>query len=256
MQSILSAPKWSTGTTSTDEDEEDTRTSSDCGRSAEPARKLAKAGPKSSAAAAAHDQKPGDARKQQSKEKPGKADRAGEQHGRSKGGGTAKGPDVKMKSLASIASAQPRPKSAAPPGVAVGGKLGPEVGPGRSALARPDPSRGAGLQGTAATHKRSPLGPHLPTKTKASASAVWMGEPAAALSNKAGMGAKFTARQGLAPAAGTPSNAAAAHLAKKLPAKEHRHLGAGNGNSNSSSGADVNTAGGPLMLQPSDCFED
>ncbi len=246
MQSILSAPKWAFKAHESDEDDRDTRmspTSSDSGRSPQPARKLVKAGAKSSSAAT-RDQKPGDPRKQQAKERPLKAGRAGEQQGQSNAG---KGPDAKPKS----STAQAKPKHSAPQGAAAAGKPGLEGGQGRSAAARPDPARIAGTQGAAATHKRSPLGPQGPTK----AAAVWAGEPATSLSHKPGAGPKFAAKQGLGPAAGVPSTAAASNAAKKLPVKEHRHLGVGNGsNSNNSSGADANTAGGPLILQPSDIF--
>ncbi|BDA46751.1 hypothetical protein COCOBI_09-2040 [Coccomyxa sp. Obi] len=257
----LSAPKWSMGMSDSEEDEEDARslTSSDSGRSPEPARKkLVKASWKGSPAAAGGPE-PGKPKKRSlSKETPGAADRTAEQQGFRKASGTVKRADVHkpgMQKPAANSAAQPKPKVAAPHGAAAAGKHGVVAGPGRPAGLRPDQLRTSVPQGSAIPQKRSPLGQPAPRKA-----AVWQGDSAASgpvhrVAAAAATGPKPTAKQSGVTAAGKPSQPAATHVTKKLlPAsKDHRQFV---GNSSNSSGADANTAGGPLMLQPTDCFED
>lgn len=260
MQSKQSTPKWSMGISDSDKDEEDamSQTSSDSGRSPEPSRKLLKASWKGSAASAGA-LEPDKLRKHNlGKEKPGTSDRTAQQQGFRKASGTVKPADVRkpgMQKPAANSAAQPKPKVAAPHGAAAAGKHSVAAGPGRPAALRPDELRSAAPQGSAIPQKRSPLGQPAPRKA-----AVWQGDSAASgpahrVPATAASGPKSVAKQsGVAPA-GKPSHLAATQLTKKLlpGSKDHRHFV---GNSSNSSGAEANTAAGPLILQPTDCFED
>lgn len=237
---------------------DDNAASLDSGRLPELPLKHAKAAGTKGSAGAARDQKQKDARKQQTLKQKADKGRADEQARNEKSGA------VKHSAPHNVSSgrpdaAHPISKAFAPQTSALGGKLSSkeQAGQGKAGgSSKVDHSRAVGLKGTAATQKRSPLG-----LQQASKSAVWAGDPLAtakvhnALPSSNG-GKPAGAKPGV-PAAGKLSLLAANRLAKKLPAKEHWLLGTGNGSgSNNSSGADANTAGGPLMLQPSDCFED
>ncbi|CAL8471371.1 g10913 [Coccomyxa elongata] len=254
-----SAPKWSMGISDSYEDEEDAMspTSSDSGRSPEPS-KLVKASWKGSAASAGAPE-PGKPRKHNlGKEKPGTQDRTAEQQGFRKASGTVKRADIHelgMQKPAANSAAQPKPRIAASHGAAAAGKHSVSAGPGRPAALRPDQLRSAVPQGSAIPQKRSPLGQPAPRKA-----AVWQGDSAASgpahrVPATAASGPKSAAKQSGVTPAGNPSQLAATQLTKKLlpGSKDHRHFV---GNSSNSSGADANTAAGPLMLQPTDCFED
>ena len=233
-------------------------TSSDSGRSPEPARKLLKASWKGSAASAGA-LEPGKPRKHNlGKDKPGSADRTAEQQGFRKASGTVNRADVHkpgMQKPAVNSAAQLKPKLAAQHGAAAAGKHGMAAGPGRPAALKSDQLRSAVPQGSAIPQKRSPLGQAAPKKA-----AIWQGASAASgpanrVAAGVATGPKTVAKQNGATGAGKPSQSVATQLATKLlPAsKDHRQFV---GNSSNSSGADANTAGGPLMLQPTDCFED
>jgi len=237
---------------------DDDATSIDGGRLPELPIKHAKAAGTKGSAGAARDQKPKDARKEQTvKQKPDRG--IADEQARKEKSGAVKSAVPHNVSNGRPDAAQPKPKPSAPQTAALGGKpLSKEqaVQGKAGGSSKVDPFRAKGLKSQAATQKRSPLG-----LQQASKSAVWAGDLSAtakahnAVPSSNG-GKAAGAKPGLM-AAGKLSHLAANHLAKKLPAKDHWLLGMGNGSgSNNSSGADANTAGGPLMLQPSDCFED